>query len=330
MAVITSTFSTYKPKQLRPFDPRHDLKAVADLIEHCFANTLDPDGKRYLRQMRAAAQRKGVNWWTALAASTNTLPLAGFVWEEAGEVVGNLSLVPFLYHGRRIYLIANVAVYPEHRRRGIARALTSAALEKSHQRRVSATWLQVRHDNQAAIDLYTKLGFVPQARRTTWVVTPESLRGDPFPGMRVTFRRSRYWSQQQSWLDQNYPPRLRWHLTLKMTAVKPGIWGSIYSFFKEINVQHWALERDQDLLGILTWQGSSGFADYLWLAAPPEHEEMVLGTLLPFIRCERRLRRPVSLDYPENRAVEALSSAGFEPKSTLIWMEAKNDRNSPD
>jgi ribosomal protein S18 acetylase RimI-like enzyme len=328
MAVITSTFSTSKPKQLRPFDPRRDLKAVADLIEHCFSNTLDPDGKRYLRQMRAAAQRTGVNRWTSLVASTSTLPLAGFVWEEAGEVVGNLSLVPFLYHGRRIYLIANVAVYPEYRRRGIARALTSAALEKSRQRWVSATWLQVRSDNQAATDLYTKLGFVPQARRTTWVTTPESLRGAPSLEMRVTFRRSRHWAKQQCWLAQNYPPRLRWHLPLKITAMKPGIWGSIYCFFNDIDVRHWVVEQDQELLGALTWQGSSGFADYLWLAAPAEYEDIVLSTLLPFIRRERRLKRPVSLDYPENRAAETLSNAGFEPKSTLVWMEAKNDQKN--
>lgn len=321
MAVIPNTLSTSRPKQLRPFDAFRDLIAVADLIESGFANTLDPDGRRYLSHMRSAARRKGVNRWTSLAARTNALPLAGFVWEENGKVVGNLSMVPFTLRGRRIYLIANVAVYPEYRRLGIARALTAAALEKSRQRRVKSTWLQVRNDNQAAINLYCKMGFKAQASRTTWVANPGMLKGEMPPGVRVLYSRSRHWSQQRTWLEQNYPPGLRWNFFLKSTELQPGILGAFYRFFSDVSLRQWAVERDQELLGVLSWQGSRRYADYLWLAAPPEHENLVLKTVLPFIRREHRLSRPMALDYPEGRAVETLKAAGFEPKTTLIWME---------
>lgn len=326
MAVITSTLSPSKPKQLRPFDSRRDLMEVADLIEFCFSSNLDPDGRRYLRQMRSAARKQGVSRWSSLATGQSVLPMAGFVWEESGKVVGNLSLVPFFSQSQRIDLIANVGVYPEFRNRGIAQALTSAALEKSRLQRVSAVWLQVRHNNQAATSLYIKMGFKPRARRTTWVADPSSLQGEPLPGLQVTFRRAPHWSRQCAWLNHNYPQELRWHLPLKTTAMKPGFWGMLYRFFNEVNVRHWAVESQSGLLGVLSWQEARGYADHLWLAALPQNEDQALRAVLPFIRRERRLSRPLSLDYPENRAVEAFTRTGFTPKSTLIWMNVSHNR----
>lgn len=328
MAVVTSSISSSQLKQLRPFDPNRDMLAVANLIESCFATTLDPDGKRYLRHMRAIAKRKGANRWISMATSVNTPPMAGYVWEEAGEIVGNLSLVPFLSQGSRINMIANVAVHPDHRRRGIARALTTAALEKSQKRFTSATWLQVRHDNQAAINLYLGMGFKPRAQRTTWVSSPRSLRGQAPLKTRVTLRRSHHWPDQNLWLDKNYPPALRWYFPIKLTSMRPGLWGWIYCFFNEIDVRHWAVENGQELLGVLSWQRTRRYADQVWLAASSEHEDLVLKSVLPYLRREQQLNRPIVLDYPHNRAISTLREAGFEPTSTLIWMEVKYDRSS--
>ena len=45
MAAITKTIaSSSTDSQLRPFDARRDLGAVADLVELCFADTLDSEG----------------------------------------------------------------------------------------------------------------------------------------------------------------------------------------------------------------------------------------------------------------------------------------------
>jgi GNAT superfamily N-acetyltransferase len=326
MAVVSSSISSSQPKQLRPFDARRDMLPVANLIESCFSSSLDPDGRRYLGHMRSVAKRSGRSRWISLAYSTNTIPMAGFVWEEAGVLVGNLSLIPFISQGSRIFLIANVAVHPDYRRKGIARALTTAALTKSQKRFASATWLQVRHNNQAALDLYTKMGFSPRAQRTSWVASPRTMRGEPPLGIRVTFRRSSHWSLQRSWLDQNYPPALRWHFPLKQLSLKPGILGWLYRFFNEIDVRHWSVERDQKLLGVVSWQGSRRYADNLWLAAPPQQEDLVLSSVLPYIHRERTLSRPVALDLPDDRAAKSLADTGFEKTSTLIWMETRHDR----
>lgn len=328
MAVVTTTLSSTRPQQLRPFDARRDLAAVADLIEFSFSATLDPDGRRYLQHMRSAARKKGLYRWSSMASDSNILSITGFVWEEDGKVIGNLSLVPFLNKGRRIDLVANVAVYPEYQRRGIARALTHAALEKSRERHASATWLQVRQDNQAALSLYRGLGFEARASRTTWVAQPDSLRGDFDPGLWATHRKSRHWSRQKMWLDQNYPPALRWHFPLKMAAMKPGLGSALYRLFEELEIQHWCAQREREFLGILSWQRTRGYADHLWLAAPQEQEEAVLRTVIPYIRRDRNLTRPLSLDYEAGRAEETLRQVGFKPKATLVWMEVRHHKQA--
>jgi len=115
MSAITRPIVS-SPNQLRPFDVGRDLSAVADLVEACFAETLDTDGRRYVQQMHAAARNPRYLRWAAAMADHVSMPLTGFVWEEHGQLVGNLSLIPFTYLGRRCYLIANVAVDPVSRR----------------------------------------------------------------------------------------------------------------------------------------------------------------------------------------------------------------------
>ncbi|RPJ49686.1 MAG: GNAT family N-acetyltransferase, partial [Chloroflexi bacterium] len=121
---VTQVISSY----IRKVNIRQDLLAVADLIELCFANTLDEDGREYLRQLRWTARDMNYLSWLQGAAERISTPLYGFVWEENGQIIGNLSLIPLNRGGRLVYLIANVAVHPDHRRRGIGRLLTQEAL----------------------------------------------------------------------------------------------------------------------------------------------------------------------------------------------------------
>jgi len=301
---------------------RRDLRPAADLIELSFADTLTYDGRRYLQTMRSAANRYDKSGPVSFVARP-TLTMTGYVWVEAGQLVGNLSLIPFLKRGRRLTMIANVAVHPDFRRRGIARALTKAALEKSRRRRIPELWLQARDDNPAALGLYSSMGFNPQAKRTTWNIRIKSLRGENLSDANATIRAPRHWENQNIWLYSNYPSNLRWHFPIKDQALKPGILGFLYRVLSEIQIRHWAAQRKDQLLGVLTWQATKTHADYLWLAAPPETEDEALQTILPFLRQEFRLHRPLSLEYPAGRAQETLLSAGFELQHTLIWMKVK-------
>lgn len=302
---------------------RRDLRHAADLIELSFADSLTYDGRRYLQTMRTTANQYDNRGLAASFVARPTLSIKGYVWIESGKLVGNLSLIPFSNRGRRLSMIANVAVHPDYRRRGIARALTKAAIEQSKRRRIPELWLQARADNPAALALYTSMGFKPKAKRTTWNGRTKSIQGETPSNTSVTIRAGRHWIQQQFWLQESYPHNLRWHIPIKDQALKPGLLGLFYRVFNEIQIRHWAAQRSDQLLGVLTWQAAHTHADHLWLAAPPETEDEALKTILPFLRQEFRLHRPLSLEFPANRAQDTLLSAGFVPQHTLIWMKVK-------
>lgn len=55
--------------------------------------------------------------------------------------------------------ILNVATDPSQRRRGVARQVMDATLERGRQRRCTMATLEVRRSNEAALSLYRALGF---------------------------------------------------------------------------------------------------------------------------------------------------------------------------
>jgi predicted N-acetyltransferase YhbS len=309
---------------LRPLDVRRDLLAVADLIEVCFASTMDADGREYLRQLRRAGREANLLNWMPAPFEQPTVPLNGLVWEEEGRLVGNLSLIPFYRMGRRIYLIANVAVHPDFRRRGIGRALTTEALNKVQEHHAAEVWLQVRAENTSAYNLYLSLGFQNQAKRITWQSTPEQVEKSnlaSFTESITSLRRSTDWPQQYAWLLSNYPAEVTWNLSLSAHNFKPGFWHDLAHFLGGSSTQHWAARREGKLLGLLTWEPSRTSTDNLWLAAPPETEAAAIQTLLPRVTNRLTAGRPLSLNYPSGRAEDAFRAAGFRAQQILLWMK---------
>jgi ribosomal protein S18 acetylase RimI-like enzyme len=330
MSTITRPFdSTLAGAHLRPFDVSRDLNAVADLVEACFADTLDEDGRRYVDQMHAAARNPRYLRWAMAVAENVSLPLTGYVWEESGRVAGNLSLIPYLSRGVRNYLIANVAVDPAYRQRGIARALTSAAIQHARRRGAQEVWLHVREENLAAKSLYLSLNFIERARRTSWEISTiatleTSGETSPVPDRGSLVRpAAEHWHLQREWLLETYPPELTWHLPFKLHNLRPDVWGSLYRFFSGAQVRLWGAVRGRTLLGVLAWQPQPSHADHLWLAAPPQLEEQAVEVLMPALRRGLPGRRRMVLDYPGGRAGFALEQAGFHRQQTLIWMQLR-------
>lgn len=328
MMTAISRTKSQPTEHLRPFDLNRDLNAVANLVEQCFAETLDPDGRRYIQHMRLAARNPRYLRWASLMAGSISMPLTGFVWEDNGFLAGNLSLIPFLRQGKRIYLIANVAVDPNYRRRGIARSMTMAALDNLKKRGAKAVWLQVREDNPIALNLYRSLGFQEQTRRTTWEVRertsgyhldePELL----LSGVRIIAREARFWPKQLAWLQALYPPEVIWYFPFNLSLLRPGIWGSLMRLFHDAPIRQWAAIRGDQLLGILAYNPAPNYADHLWLAAPPEYEDTAVRTLLHHVRLHHN-RRPLSIDFPAEHSVQAFQETGFYIHQTLVWMEIK-------
>lgn len=325
MSAITKSLTPVS-SHLRPFNVSEDLKAVADLVETCFADTLDEDGRRYVDHMRNASRNPRYLRWALSVADNTPTPFSGFVWEENGYLAGNLSLIPYKYQGKRCYLIANVAVDPAYRRRGIARDLTLAAIEHAHKRGAAEIWLHVREENEAALNLYQSLGFVARAHRTTWAIKPsaKSRFQTPAPAQDpsvvISPPQAKHWPQYRQWLDEIYPSQLTWHQSFNPTAMRPTLLGSITRFLTATPVRQWAASEGEHLLGILAWQPRTKHADHLWFATSPDNERRAIPLI--FSPALRKLahRRRILLEFPADRAILPLHEAGFRLQQTLIWM----------
>ncbi len=319
MAAITVPILAEAP-QLRPLNILHDLPAVADLIEKCFASTMDSDGRNYLQQMRRAGRDNSFLRWASNAVESASMPLSGYVWEENGQIIGNVSLIPHRHRHRKIYLIANVATHPDYRRRGIGRALTIAAIRHARARNASETWLHVRDDNPGAITLYANLGFKELARRTTWQARADR-NLDPVIGIWITKRLSREWPEQKSWLDHLYPELMSWYQPMPWMSLKPGFIPALFRFLMDYNIRHWVTRANGKPSAFLTWQAIAGQNDRLWLAIPAEAEENIVTALLKKVRTELYWRQGLTLDFPAGLFARAIESAGFSPYRTLLWMK---------
>lgn len=325
MVAISETLAELSTGHLRALDVQRDLLAVADLIELCFASTMDPEGEQYLRQMRRAARDSSFLNWAYGAAERVSMPLSGYVWDEGKRIIGNLSLIPLIKQGKRTYFIANVAVHPDYRQRGIARALTKAGLDYIRRHHVSTAWLQVRHDNPAAHHLYLSEGFVERARRTSWRVSPgvADVLIPHVNGTIVTNRYSTDWDLQKTWLESNYPPEVAWNLPFNADKFKPSILIDFFGFLSGSPIRQWALRQNGKLLGTLSFDPSTIAADNFWLAASPETEDVAIPSLLGYLKRRNPLQRTISINYPAGRAEKAFIAAGFKNHQTLIWMEVR-------
>jgi len=322
MAAITKNIAhSIADSQLRPFDMRRDLGAVADLVELCFADTLDSDGRDYVARMRSAARNSSFLGWASATADWASVPMGGFVYLEDGRLVGNASLIPYFVNGRRFFLIANVAVHPDYRRRGIARRLTERSIEFARQKGTPSAWLHVREENLGAVHLYQSLGFLERAVRTTWISQPDFIPGEPPTGMRFITPRSRLWPVYQPWLQHGYPSELAWHIPFRAHLLNPGWPGTFFRFCYNTYVNQWGLLHGERLLGVVAWQSTAARANWLWLAAPQAADEQAMCALLVHARQHAPAQRPLVLDYPAHRFDPAIEASGFVAQQTLIWME---------
>lgn len=322
MTSITVPARSEPPPNLRPLSILRDLPPVADLIEFCFSSTMDNDSRRYVQDMRRAGKDNSFLNWANRVADSTSLPLTGYIWEEDNRIVGNVSLVPFRNGKHRLYLIANVAVHPEYRRRGIARALTRRAVEHAREKKINDIWLNVRAENLEAVRLYESLGFVERARRTTWDAPTDSRLEKKDTDIAVTNRHPRFWESQLEWLSRLYPDELAWHGKWNFSPLKPGLFNWLYLFFLDGNVRQWAALKNDSLLATLSWI-PTGRGESLFAATGGRSDPEALTVLLQQARRDlHHYYSDIALEFPAGLFDDAIHAAGFKPRRTLVWMQA--------
>ncbi|HUM10186.1 MAG TPA: ribosomal protein S18-alanine N-acetyltransferase [Myxococcaceae bacterium] len=134
--------------QLRPMTSA-DLPRVMEIEQVAFRNPWSRD---------LLARELGHDWSTILVAE-----------EPGARGMTLLGFVIFWVVHDELHVL-NVATAPEHRRRGVARAVLQAALDVGRQRRCTLTTLEVRRSNAAALELYRSFGFRPVGIRPNYYV----------------------------------------------------------------------------------------------------------------------------------------------------------------
>jgi ribosomal protein S18 acetylase RimI-like enzyme len=141
---------------LRPINSMRDVVGVTTLIERAFANDMDANGHKSMRELRWMSKLFG---WADWYMSPGQGMLPGYVWVDHGHIVGNVTVRRLSMFGRG-WMIGNVAVAPECRGRGIARQMMEASVDLVRHNGGDWIALQVRTDNDIAHNLYKSLGFV--------------------------------------------------------------------------------------------------------------------------------------------------------------------------
>ena len=126
--------------------------------------------KSHLAQLEALEERCVSCPWTA-AQLQNMMEdprAAFFVLDDGGTDAGYTAFYTVLDAG----YIANVAVAPDYRRRGLGDALVTAKTEEARRRRLTCLTLEVRESNAPARALYEKHGYKAVGIRKNYYEKP--------------------------------------------------------------------------------------------------------------------------------------------------------------
>jgi len=308
----------------RPINLTKDTRQVVALLNLTFGH----------RGQRMLGEQVSLNYASPITMRWNMLSrgfVPGFVWEESGRIVGNVTLLESQLIGR--YLIANVAVHPDYQRRGVARSLMQEAFNYIVQNRGHKILLQVERDNLAAINLYNSLGFVAIGTMNQWHVAPSRLKiekpvGPAISGVRQLERHD--W-QEAFQLDRKVvQPDLNWPVPPGPDLFKTGIWRRLTDFLNGQRVNCWVVDNQsggsgkQCILGLVTLFSSWGRPHQIRLRVDSAWQDQIeVGLLYNALAKVKKLRSGSAIiSHPaEDQTVnKLLVGANFQLRRELTIM----------
>ena len=309
---------------IRPIQLRRDLDEVANLVEVCFSDHMDAEGRSYLQNIRRIGREGNSYYLDATSPETSSVPFHGYVWVENGKIIGNITLIYLHKKEQNIYFIANVAVDPAYRNQKIAHRLTERALMHVREHHGHSVILQVREDNPSAIHVYESLGFSEILRRTNWGFNhmPAETKDLPVP-VKIKPREKESWPQQKKWLEEIYPEKVTWFLPFQISKHEPGFFTWLSRWLDSESMRFWEAQDDGHLIGFASLEWINAFQDYLWIATSPAFEEMAISALISHTVRHTHNPYKIQVNYPAHRAESAFQNTGMKEINTLIWMENK-------
>ena len=309
---------------LRPLNPNKDIPQVVELLREVFGQEVDGEGAIFGTVMDS---QNPSFLWRFDPALARLSP--GYVWEADNKISGNVTLIPSNPKGR--YLIANVAVHPNYRRRGIARMLMNAAMRDVLNRRGREIYLQVESGNDKAISLYKSLGFDRLGEMTTWQTSVSRIRELPpndRPPAKVQTLPGKKWKEAYQLDCQALDPNLVWPEPERSDYYKMGLWRRFFGFMNGHQIQTYVtLENDSQLSGLASIKNDWGRSHEIKMRVHPrkqgELEEALLNCAIKRVRY--LARRNIRLIHNANDEVmnQLLPAANFTRQRILTHMRVQ-------
>lgn len=313
----------------RPINLSRDVRQILQLMELAFGPITGSHGQRL------SGERLSLSYEPPLMLRFNMIAtgfIPGFVWDEAGRIIGNVSLIESKVPDR--YLIANVAVHPDYRRRGIARSLMVKAIEHIEDRGGREILLQVEAGNQGAIDLYRSLKFAVVGTNCYWESSSGRVRQLPLieqdePEIRPLS--NHHWRAAYQLDISSVEPDLAWPVPPKPDLYKSTWLRSFRNFMNGRRVETWAInelsptgEQKRQLTGLALIQSTWGQPHKITLRVAPHRQGILERPLLAKVLRRLSYLRSGSLQmvHPasEETVNQLLSEANFHVRRKLTVM----------
>jgi len=308
----------------RLLNPNKDFPQLVELLRLVFGKEIESEGSPMFGSIPDG--HSSAFLWRLDPALSRLSP--GYVWELDEQIVGNVTLLPTRSYKR--YLVANVAVHPDYRRKGIARQLVNAVQEDVRRRGGNEILLQVVRDNEAAIKLYQSMGYNSLGSMTTWRTSVSRIcKLADVPGKnRAIIVRSlpaNKWREAYRLDRKSLSPNLQWPDKLVTDAYKIGLWRRVKYFLNGRFEKTWmTIDNNNQLNGLATLYTEWGRPHQLGIRVHPDWdgqlEEPLLDKLISHVQTlPRRNVHLVHLadDKTMNRL---LPQANFSRHRTLTHM----------
>jgi ribosomal protein S18 acetylase RimI-like enzyme len=298
---------------MRSVNPRRDLGGLADVIETAFSDSLDPAGRRMTNEMRRYARLGWLGWMVGHLLLPPAAYPQGYVWIEQGHLVGNASLMPVQGAPER-WVLANVAVDPQFRRRGIARALVGGCLDMARRRQVREVVLQVKAGNVGARDLYQGFGFANRGTRVTWRLSGSARWPEAKASPSARSRRPDEWQLHWELARRLAPVGQVWPHPLRPASFRPASWVAAEPW------AHWVWPGDGPLQAALSGRTVAiGGSQFFLMCEPGARGAAEVPLLEQALRGHWR-QGTVVVESEAGEGDEALRRLGFREEHRLTWM----------
>ena len=321
MALYPATLPARHPN-LRALDLNRDREDVMRLLKIAFGNQEDLG-----RRNNSLILTPFMPWKQRLDMVRKGF-VPGAVWQDGNQIVGCASLMPAKSIGR--YLIANVAVHPDYRGRGIAQSVVDSLID--HVRNIGGTEirLQVEQENDRAIHVYRRLGFHTQGAVTSWSASPSAHRYvaeellESSKEYIIRELRSGEWQKAKALANGRFPQTLQWPDPFPDSYYRTNVLSALNNFFDGRAVEPWVLQMQDGLAGMISIRSEWMRWHVLQLSVAEQYRgELELPLLAKAFRLLRTMQRyHIHLDHPANdpTADALFEQFGLQKRRTLAIM----------